>query len=78
MSNFRLKVNGTTEFDGDLSEYRTVAPDFVKDRIKPGVKPELWMQTVMVVMTNAVTARQDVIVSVDHGEKVWSMTVEHP
>jgi hypothetical protein len=75
MSRFVLKVNGQVEFDGALGQWMQKPPDFVKDKLKPGTKPEAWVKAVMIVLTESLMLDESVAVEVNHQPRKWSMEV---
>jgi len=76
MSHVKLTVNNKVEFDDELTEWKDTPPDFIKDVVKPGFKPEPYLQHVMVAMSGALTSGQDTGINVKTFPDGWAMTVK--
>lgn len=75
-STFKLTVDGTELFDGDMGEWTRTPPEFVKDRIKPGAKAEQWWKPVMIILTDTLIANRDVEVEIlQSPPNEWTMRV---
>lgn len=75
MTNVRIEINGTVEFNGDPGEWKDQPPDMFRDLIRPGVTPKPWLNHVALAMAEAVKADQDVTIEVEHRSNRWQMKV---
>lgn len=75
MSNVRITINGTLEFDGDPGEYKSQPPELFRDMLKPGTTPKPWLNHVAIAMADAIKADADVEIDVDHRSNRWWMKV---
>jgi hypothetical protein len=75
MSRVQIVIDDTLEFDGDLNEWVSTPPDFIKDRIKPGMTPQPHMKGVLMAMTDAVLQDQAISINVKTWTDGWTMTV---
>lgn len=76
MSGVLLRVNGYTEFDGELGEWVATPPDFIKDRLKPDTRMEPHIKAVMLTITDALLANVSVELDVHTWTGGWRMEVK--
>ena len=76
MTQIRIVLNGDVVMDQDIGEWTDTAPDFFKDRVRPGVKPEPWMQAIMVVMVDAIQRDRATTIGVRTSIGEWVMKVK--
>lgn len=76
MSRVSVVIDGKCEFDGELGEWVSTPPDFVKDLIKPGAKPQPHMKAIMLALTDALMLQQTVSIEAKTWIDGWSITVE--
>jgi hypothetical protein len=77
MPGARIVINDHVLFDDDLGSWRDNPPDFAKDLIKPGVRPQPYFKAILIAMADAALADKSVEITVrvtDPGD--WTMRVK--
>jgi hypothetical protein len=72
----RITVNGTVEFDGDPGEWKSQPPTLFRDMLKPGSTLRPWLNHVALAMADAVKAGQDVDIDVHHRSNRFTLKVQ--
>jgi hypothetical protein len=75
VTNVRIVINDTVEFDGPVDDWEHRPPDAFKDVIKPGADPKPWLKAILVTMAEAVMKRESM--TIIHRSNRWSMMVEY-
>lgn len=77
MTHLRLSIDGQTLMDGDLGQWKHNPPTAIQHLIKPGHKPEPYMQAALMALMEA--AMRDVETSIEVWTKPtgWTVTVTH-
>jgi hypothetical protein len=76
MAHVRVNVDGKTVMDQGVGSWQRKPPSMIKDFIKTGVKPELWQQTLLIIVSDAVLREQSMNVDVRTGPDKWTLSVE--
>jgi hypothetical protein len=76
MAYVRVNVDGKTVMDQDVGSWQRKPPSMIKDFIKAGVRPELWQQAVLIIVSDAVLREQSMNVDVHTGSDKWTLSVE--
>jgi hypothetical protein len=77
MPGARIVINDHVLFDDDLGSWRDNPPDFAKDLIKPGVRPQPYFKAVLIAMAEAALVDQSVVITVvAHDPYDWTMRVK--
>ena len=65
------------KIDDDLGAWRDSPPDFVKELIKPGVRPQPYFKAILIAMAEATLVDRSVIITVvAHDPSDWTMRVK--
>lgn len=76
MSKIRIIVDGVTELDGDIGEWVTRPPDFVRDHLTPGSGMKPYMKVVAIAFADAVMADKSVVIDARSLPAGWVVQVE--
>ena len=76
MTNVRIVVNDSVEFDGDPGEWQQQPPDLFKEVIKPDAKPRPWLAAIMAELTDAYMRQESVNIDVTYRSNRWEMKAE--
>lgn len=71
-SHIRLLIDSVLKFEGDLNEWTSEPPEFVKDSMKLGAKPEPWMKAILIVMADAAMSGDNVSI------EAWTPSPDQP
>jgi len=75
MTHLSITINNHVEFDGELGDWVSKPPTFIKNIIKPGqARPEGHWLAIMAATTDAVTKNQATAISVNTWPDGWAMT----
>ena len=79
MPGARIVVNDHVLFDGDLGTWEANPPDFIKELIKPGIRPQPYFKAILIAMAENVLADRSVVITVvAHDPSDWWMRVKSP
>lgn len=76
MPHIRIDLNGTTEFDGDLSEWTHEMP-FIEKYLRPGVLLAPHIRAGMVAIMDALSENHDSHIDVRETDRGWQMEVRN-
>jgi hypothetical protein len=77
MPGARITVNDHVLFDDDLGTWRENPPDFARELIKPGVRPQPYFKAVLIAMADAALVDHSVIIDVVvRDPSDWTMRVK--
>jgi hypothetical protein len=78
MTDIRIVVNDTVEFDGEPGEFKQKPPDLFRDMIdpKPGGTFKPWLNHIAMAMADSIKMDQSVDIVVQHRSNRWEMKVE--
>jgi hypothetical protein len=77
MPGARIVINDHVLFDDDLGAWKDNPPDFVRELIRPGVRPQPYLKAVLIAMAENVLADRSVIITVvAHDPSDWTMRVK--
>jgi hypothetical protein len=77
MPGARIVVNDHVLFDGDLGTWEANPPDFIKELIKPGIRPQPYFKAILIAMAEATLVDRSVIITVvAHDPSDWTMRVK--
>ncbi len=79
MSHATLVVDGQTRMDEelDLSDWQRPPPEFLANLIKPGAKPEPYLQCAAIALVTGSMGQRSVTVEVHTHTDGWTLRVEH-
>jgi hypothetical protein len=76
MSHVEIVLDGEQLFKGHLGQWRAKPPDFAKDLIRPGAKPQPVMKAVMMALSDMATAQQSGFICANTEPDGWDITVK--
>jgi len=75
MTHLCITIDDSVEFDGELGDWTSQPPNFIKDIIKPGqARPDGHWLAIMAATTDAITKNQSTSISVKTWPDGWDMT----
>lgn len=77
MTHARITVNRKVELDADVDDWEQRPPAMFADAIKPGAKPQPWLQPIAVILANSVRASQSVKMNVTTAMRGYTIKVEY-
>jgi hypothetical protein len=75
MSHVEIVLDGEQLFKGHLGKWRAKPPDFAKDLLKPGAKPQPVMKAIMMALSDMATAQQSGKIVANSSHVGWDVTV---
>ena len=76
MAKVKLTINDKVEIDGDLGEWTSEPPEFLSRQLKPGAKPQPYMQAILLAVTHAVMTDRSVVIDAFHRSNRWNINVQ--
>lgn len=72
----QVKIDGKIIYKGTPKDWANRPPDAFKDLIRPGYKPEPWMKSIMILMSDVVVGGGNLRIAVRTNPTGWTMEVK--
>lgn len=76
-THIKLTVDGETLMDGDLGEWKHKPPTAIQHLIKPGRKPEPYLQAALGAVLEASLISKSATIDCTTRENGWTVSVDH-
>jgi hypothetical protein len=73
-----LTLNGRTLLNDNLDQWQQRPPQQLQELIKPGHKPQPWIQAALITLADAAMNSQPIEIHITTKPTGWTINVQHP